>query len=141
MFSWRWHDNSRGVWQQGSGDAEGAGGGSESADRCEEAIVGGVSKGEEEEEEEEDPQHVGGEDGYAVGVLQRCADGGETHVVAERVAEHRTHQVTCNTEEEETLTLDLQGCKGTWIPPKPLDAACSGWYMTFVGSVNNVNLA
>lgn len=100
--------------ERGSGEAEGAGGGGEGADWCNEAIVGGVSEGEEEKEEEEDPQQVGREDGYAVGVLQRCADGRETHVVTERVAEHRTHQVTCNTEEDETPTLDFttqQGCK------------------------------
>lgn len=88
---------------QGSGEAEGAGRGSESTDWREEAIVGGVCKREEEKKEEKDPHHVGGEDGYATGVFQRCADGGETHVVTERVAEHWTHQVTCNTEEEEAL--------------------------------------
>lgn len=59
--------------------------------------MGGVSEREKEEEEEEDSQQVGGEDGYAVGVLQRCANGRETHVVTERVAQHWTHQVTCKT--------------------------------------------
>lgn len=83
----------------GSGEAEGAGRGCESADRCGEAVEGGVGEGEEEEEEEEDPQQVGGEDGDAVGVLHGRADGGETHVVTEGVAEHRAHQVTCNTYE------------------------------------------
>lgn len=82
---------------QGSGEAEGAGGGGEGAHRCRETVVGGVSEGEEEEEEEEDPHQVGGEDGEAVGVLHRCADSGKTHVVTEGVAEHWTHQVTCNT--------------------------------------------
>lgn len=42
-----------------------------------------------------------------MGMLQSCADGRETHVVTEGVAEHRTHQVTCNTEEEETLKMDM----------------------------------
>lgn len=92
--------------EQGSGEAEGAGGGSEGADRRGEAVEGGVSEGEEEEEEEEDPQQVGGQDCYAVGVLQRCADGRETHVVTEGVAEDRTHQVTCSTGDEEALTMD-----------------------------------
>lgn len=94
--------------EQGSGEAEGAGGGGEGADWCGDAVVGGVSEGEEKEEEEEDPQQVRGEDGNAVGVLQRRADGGETHVVTEGVAEHRTHQVACN--KEEALTLDLVPC-------------------------------
>lgn len=62
--------------------------------------MGGVSEGEEEEDEENDAQHVGGEDGGPVRVLQGGADGGEAHVVAEGVAEHRTHQVTCNTERQ-----------------------------------------
>lgn len=74
------------------------------ADWCKEAIVGGVSEWEEEEEEEEDSQQVGREDSYAVGVLQRCANGRETHVVTERVAQHWTHQVTCETVKRETLT-------------------------------------
>lgn len=91
------------VWGSGglgSGEAEGAGGGGESADRCGEAVVGGVSEGEEEEEEKEDTQQVGGEDGDAVGVLHGCADGRETHVVTEGVAEHRAHQVTCSDEDK-----------------------------------------
>ena len=82
------------MWGQGSGEAEGAGGGGEGAHGRGEAVVGGVSEGEEEEEEEDDPHQVGGEDGEAVGVLHRCADGRETHVVTEGVAEHGTHQVT-----------------------------------------------
>lgn len=90
---------------QGSGEAEGAGGGGEGAHRCGEAVVGRVSEGEEEEEEEEDPHQVGGEDSEAVGVLHRCTDRWETHVVTEGVAENRTYQVTCNTQEEETVTL------------------------------------
>lgn len=78
----------------GSGEAEGAGEEAEGADRRGHAVVGGVGEGEEEEKEEEDPQQVRREDGDAVRVLQRCADGGEAHVVAEGMAEHRTHQVT-----------------------------------------------
>ena len=79
---------------QGSGEAEGAGVGGKGADWCGEAIVEGVSEGEEEEEEEEDPQQVGGEDDDALGVLQGCADGRETHVVAEGMAQDRANQVT-----------------------------------------------
>lgn len=82
----------------GSGEAEGAGGGGEGADRGGEPVEGGVREGEEEEEEEEDAQQVGGENCEALGVLQRRADGGETHVVTEGVTENRTHQVTCNTD-------------------------------------------
>lgn len=85
---------------QGSGKAEGAGGGGKGADRGGETIEGGVSEGEEEEEEEKDPKQVGGEDGKAVGVLQRCADGRETHVVAEGVAQNRTDEVACSNEDE-----------------------------------------
>lgn len=59
--------------------------------------MGGVSEGEEEQDEEDHPQHVGGEDGGPVRVVQGCADGWEAHVVTEGVTEHRTHQVTCNT--------------------------------------------
>lgn len=82
----------------GSREAEGAGRGSEGADWCGEAIVGRVSEGKEEEEEEDDPKQVGGEDGEALRVLQGCADGRETHVVTEGVAEDWAHQVTCNTQ-------------------------------------------
>lgn len=85
---------------QGSGEAEGAGGGSQGADWGGEAVKGGVCEGEEEKEEEEDPQQVGGDDGEAVGVLQGSADGRETHVVTEGVAEDWTHQVTCSDEDE-----------------------------------------
>lgn len=91
--------------ERGSGEAEGAWRGGEGADRCGDAVEGGVSKWEEEEEEEDHPQQVGGQDCYAVGVFQRCADSRETHVVTEGVAEDWTHQVTCNTEDEEVLTL------------------------------------
>lgn len=78
-------------------EADGAEGGRQSADWRGEAIVGGVSEGEEEEDEEDDPQHVGGQDGGPVRVLQGRADGREAHVVTEGVTEHRAHQVTCNT--------------------------------------------
>lgn len=59
-----------------------------------------VREGEEEEEEEENPEEVRGEDDEALRVLQSRADGGETHVVTERVAQHRAHQVTCSEEDE-----------------------------------------
>lgn len=85
--------------KRGSGEAEGAGGGGESAHRCGEAIVGGVGEGEQAEQEEEYPHQVGGEDGEAVGVLHCRGDSRETHVVTEGVAEHRAHQVTCSREE------------------------------------------
>lgn len=61
--------------------------------------MGGVCEGEEEEHEEDDAQHVGGEDGGPVRVLQSRADGREAHVVTEGVTEHRAHQVTCNTQQ------------------------------------------
>lgn len=79
-----------------SGEAERAGRGAEAADRCDSSIEGGVSEGEKEEEEEEDPKQVGGQDGESVGVLHGGADGWESHVVTEGVAEHRADQVTWN---------------------------------------------
>lgn len=108
VYRWKvtWQQQ-KSVCEQESGEAEWAGGGSEGANWGGEAIVGGVSKGKEEEEEEKDPQQVGREDGDTVGMLQSCADGRETHVVTEGVAKHWTHQVTCNTEEEETLKMNM----------------------------------
>lgn len=92
-----------GGFGRGSREAQGAGGGGESANRCGEDVVKRIGEREEEEEEEEDPQQVGGENGEAVGVLQGCADGGETHVVTKGVAEDWAHQVTCNREERRRI--------------------------------------
>lgn len=86
------------VWLIPDSEADGADRGRQSADWRGEAVVGGVGEGEEEEDEEDHAQHVGGEDGGPVRVLQSRADGREAHVVTEGVAEHRTHQVTCNTQ-------------------------------------------
>lgn len=79
-----------------SGEAEGVGGGAESAHRRDGAVERGIGEGEEEEKEEEDSQQVGGKDGELVGVCQGAADRWEAHVVAEGVAEHRADQVTWN---------------------------------------------
>lgn len=78
----------------GSG-ANGARHGGQGADGCGQAIEERVSHGEDKEEEEDDPQHVEGEDGEALGVIQGRAESGKTHVVAEGMAQHRTHQMTC----------------------------------------------
>lgn len=77
----------------GSG-ANGARHGGQGADGCGQAIEERVSHGEDKEEEEDDPQHVEGEDGEALGVIQGRAESGKTHVVAEGMAQHRTHQMT-----------------------------------------------
>lgn len=87
----------------GSGEAEGAGGGGEGADGCGEAVEGRVGEREEEKKEEENPEQVGGEDGEAMGVFQSSADGRESHVVTEGVAEDRTHQVTCSDENKSSV--------------------------------------
>lgn len=78
----------------GSGDAEGTGDGGEGADGGGKAVEDGVCEGEEEKKEKEDPQQVAGQDGETMGVLQGHAKGREAHVVTERVAQHRPHQVT-----------------------------------------------
>lgn len=62
--------------------------------------MGRVCEGEEEEEEEDYPEQVGGEDRVTLRVLEGRADGGETHVVTEGVAQHRAHQVTCSEKNE-----------------------------------------
>lgn len=64
------------------------------ADGCRQTVEERVSHGEDEEEEENDPQHVEGENREAVRVVQGRAESWKTHVVAEGMAQHRTHQMT-----------------------------------------------
>lgn len=96
--------------------------------------MGGVSEGEEEEDEENDAQHVGGEDGGPVRVLQGGADGGEAHVVAEGVAEHRTHQVTCNTERPGSITCSQRRYSDSQLLFLPSDQSQSCWPVHDVAS-------
>lgn len=94
----------RGGVEQASGEAKGAGGRSEGTDRCGETIIEGVCEREEEDKKEKDPQHVGRKNHEALWMIQCCADGRETHVVTEGVTQNRTHQVTWNTNEEESFS-------------------------------------
>lgn len=91
-----------------SGEAERAG---EGADWCREDIVEGISEGQKKKEKKEDPKQIGGENDEAMGVLQGCADGGETHVVTEGVAEDWTHQVACSDEDKGSVG-PKHGCVG-----------------------------
>ncbi len=83
--------------QDGGIDGSGADGsrrGGQGADGCGKTVKERVSHGEDEEEEENDPQHIEGENREAVWVVQGRAESWKTHVVAEGVAQHRTHQMT-----------------------------------------------
>lgn len=84
--------------QDGGRDVSGADGarrGGQGADGCEQTIEEWVSHGEDEEEEENNAQHIEKENREAVRVVQGCAESWKTHVVAEGMAQHRTHQMTC----------------------------------------------
>lgn len=83
--------------QDGGRDGSGADGpmsGGQGADWCGQTVEERVSHGKEEEEEENDPQHVERENREAVRVVQGRAESWKTHVVAEGMAQHRTHQMT-----------------------------------------------
>lgn len=83
--------------QDGGMDGSGADGsrcGGQGADGCGQTIEEWVSHGEDEEEEENDPQHVERENREAVRVVEGRAQSRKTHVVAEGMAQHRTHQMT-----------------------------------------------
>lgn len=99
-----------------SGEAQGAGRGGEGANRCWEHVVVRISEREEEEEEEEDTQKVTGKGGEAMGVIQGCADGRETHVVTEGVAEDGADQVTCNTGRGRSIRRLHDLCQGEHSP-------------------------
>lgn len=74
--------------------AERAERGGESADGRGPAVEDRVSHGEEDEQEEQHSQHVEGQNDKAMWMFQCRAQCRKTHVVTERVTQHRTYQVT-----------------------------------------------